>query len=327
MPKYGSYPSGAPAQLTDKALVNRSTSDLTLTVEDVLTALHALTAVTPALTTDEVLLNRSGVAKKATVADVIALASASVKRNLLINGNFVVNQAAYASGAALAAGNYGHDGWKAGASGGDYTFTQLPNSTTITIATGKSLIQVVEDKMVEGGSYAVSWTGTAQGRAGANTAVPSGSYAASPIIINSQLAGTTFSVEFNTGTLGEVMVAPGTAAATFERLNYDQQLARCLRYFRVLGKGLPGFWFSATQFALGSPIVPPMRGAPTIALTTTTPVVVDTAVRTGSGSAIATLNTAPSANGWNRIINGFTGATAGVGGTLDGDVITLAARL
>lgn len=291
MPKYGSYPSGAPAQLTDKVLANRSASDFTLLLSD------------------------------------IAALIAQAKRNLLINGNFVVNQAAYVSGAALAAGTYGHDGWKAGASGGDYSFTQLPNSTTPTIAAGKSLIQVVEDKMVEGGSYAVSWTGTAQGRASANTAVPSGSFAASPIIINSQLAGTTFSVEFNAGTLGEVMVAPGTAAAAFERLNFDQQLARCLRYFRVLGKGLPGFWFSTTQFALGSPIVPPMRAAPTIALTSTTPVVVDTAVRTGSGSTIAALNTAPTANGWNRIIGGFTGTTAGAGGTLDGDVITLAARL
>ena len=35
--------------------------------------------------------------------------------------------------------------WKAGASGGDYSFTQNKSDTTITIASNKSLMQVVED--------------------------------------------------------------------------------------------------------------------------------------------------------------------------------------
>ncbi len=159
------------------------------------------------------------------------MASGLLARNLLINGNFVINQRAYVSAAVLAAGTYGHDRWKAGASGGDYSFTQLQNSTTITIASGKSLIQVVEDKNVEGGSYVLSWSGSAQARVGVNSATPSGSYAASPVSISSQAAGTVMSVEFNNGSLTNVMLAPGTEAAPFQRVDYVAELMKCYRYY------------------------------------------------------------------------------------------------
>ncbi len=85
--------------------------------------------------------------------------------NLLINGNFAVNQRAYVSGAALAAGAFGHDRWKASPAGCTYTFASSPPQTTITITSG-SLIQAIEDPQVEGGSYVLSWTGSAQGRVG-----------------------------------------------------------------------------------------------------------------------------------------------------------------
>ena len=46
-----------------------------------------------------------------------------------------------------------------------------------------------------GGSYTLSWTGTAQGRVGA------GSYAASPVTVTGITAGANTTIEFNTGTL------------------------------------------------------------------------------------------------------------------------------
>jgi hypothetical protein len=134
----------------------------------------------------------------------------------------------------LATGVYGHDRWKAGASGGDYSFTQLAHSTQITIASGKSLIQVVEDKNVAGGSYILSWTGTAQARVGLNSATPSGSYAASPVLIAGQTAGTTMSVEFNTGTLGKVQLEAGTIATAFEDRHIGIELDLCKRYCPVI---------------------------------------------------------------------------------------------
>jgi len=117
-------------------------------------------------------------------------------KNIIINGGFTVNQRVYASGATLAAGAYGHDRWKAGSGGGDYSFTQLASNTTITIAANKTLIQVIEDKNVHRTSYTLSWTGTAQARYAVNSATPAGAYAASPIVITGQTVGTTMSVEF-----------------------------------------------------------------------------------------------------------------------------------
>ena len=152
-------------------------------------------------------------------------------RNILFNADFRINQRAYVSAATLAAGAYGHDRFKAGASGGDYSFTQLASSTQVTIASGKSLIQVVEDKNVVGGSYVLSWTGTALARVGVNSATPSGTFVVSPILITGQTAGTTMSVEFNAGTLNTAQLELGTVATPFERRPIGLELALCQRYY------------------------------------------------------------------------------------------------
>jgi hypothetical protein len=155
--------------------------------------------------------------------------------NIIINGDFRINQRVYVSGAALAASTYAHDRWKAGASGGDYSFTQLANSTQITIAAGKSLIQVVEDRNVTGGTYVLSWSGTAQARVGVNSATPSGPFASSPILISGQAAGTTMSVEFGNGgpacTLGTVKLEQGAVATPFVMPDWGTELVKCQRYY------------------------------------------------------------------------------------------------
>ena len=160
----------------------------------------------------------------ATTAFVLANAppGSALGDNVLINSDFRFNQGGYVSAATLAASAYGHDQWKAGASGGDYSFTQLKTSTQITIATGKSLIQPIEDVNVAGGSYVLSWTGTAQARVGINTLTPSGSYASSPITITGQTAGTAMSVEFNAGTLGVAKLELGTASTAFFMRPFDR---------------------------------------------------------------------------------------------------------
>jgi hypothetical protein len=156
-------------------------------------------------------------------------------RNIIINGDFRINQRVYASGAVLAAGAYGHDRWKAGASGGDYSFTQLKSSTQITIAANKTLIQVVEDVNVMGGNYVLSWTGTCQARVGLNSATPSGAYANSPILVAGQTAGTIMSVEFGNGaaigTLGTVQLETGTPPTPFDFTPFSFELSKCQRYY------------------------------------------------------------------------------------------------
>jgi hypothetical protein len=198
-------------------------------------------------------------------------------KNLLIDTGFTINQRGYVSAATLASGAYGHDRWKAGASGGDYSFTQLASNTQITIASGKSLIQVVEDKNVSGTSYVLSWEGTAQARYAVNSATPSGSYAASPIVITGQTAGTTMSVEFNTGTLSKPQLELGAVATSFDQRAYSQELAMCQRYYTFENGSLGGnSVFSANVTSGGSYYASTMfkqsmRAAPTIvALTNST---------------------------------------------------------
>ena len=187
------------------------------------------------------------------------------KKNYIINGAFTIQQdTTYVSGAVLASGAYGHDQWKAGASGGDYSFTQLKSSTTITIAAGKSLIQPIEDvRVVGGGNYVLAWTGTAQARAGVNTLTPAGAYAASPLLITGQTDGTVMSVEFNTGTLGNVGLYEGTVAPPFQVPDYASELAACQRYYEAMGAQFSGVAFTTTACALVSTFKAQKRIAPT----------------------------------------------------------------
>ncbi len=153
-------------------------------------------------------------------------------RNRIFNGDFRINQRAYVSAATLAAGSYGHDRWKAGTSGGDYSFTQNKADTTITIATGKSLQQVIEDVNIEGGTYVLSWRGTAQGRIAVSGTATSGSYAASPLVVTGAATGEAVTVEFDAGTLADVQLEPGSTATAFERVDYGTMLMRCMRYYQ-----------------------------------------------------------------------------------------------
>jgi hypothetical protein len=229
-------------------------------------------------------------------------------RNALFNADFRVNQRGYASAAVLAAGVYGHDRFKAGASGGDYSFTQLNSSTQITIASGKSLIQVVEDKNVVGGSYVLSWTGTALARVGVNSATPSGTFVVSPILVTGQTAGTTMSVEFNAGTLGTAQLELGTVATPFERRPIGLELALCQRYARPLDQGLAGLATTGSNISLCYKFDTPMRAAPSLTPGSGTIFVFNGA--TFSSTAGVTIG-GSTVGGGTINVGGFSGLTAG----------------
>lgn len=211
--------------------------------------------------------------------------------NLIFNPDFRVNQRGYVSGATLASGAYGHDGWKAGAGGGNYTFTQLITTTQITIASGKSLIHVVEDRLVEGGAYVLSWEGSAQARVGVNSATPSGSYAASPIVVSGQTAGTTMSIEFGPGTVGKVKLEAGQVPTAFAMRKYKDQLNECRRYCRWFPRS-PAKAASSTSLEIFAAFEPPMRIGPTLTLVNGTNAI----ARPGEGAATISAISSPGAS-------------------------------
>jgi hypothetical protein len=219
-----------------------------------------------------------GAAASGSNSDITALtALASVNggplagtRNRLINGNFAINQRGVSGTVTLAAGAYGHDRWKAGASGCTYTFAASGNDTGITITAG-SLQQVVEGVNVESAQYTLNnGGGTAQMRIGINGAAPSGAYSDGPITTATVTAGQNITVEFSTGTVGKVQLERGTTASYFERRLYGMELALCQRYYekgnvalRTNGTGSGG---NGTFISFAEP----KRTTPTIVYSSTT---------------------------------------------------------
>ena len=183
-------------------------------------------------------------------------------KNVIINGNFGINQRGVSGTVTLAAGAYGHDRWKAGASGCTYTFATSQNVTTLTISAG-SLIQVIEGLNLNSGTYTLSWGGTAQGKIG------SGSYAGSGVT-GTAVGGTNLNVEFGIGTLSLVQLEAGSVTTPFERRPYGQELALCQRYYVQMDG--PANYFanghqnSTTQYDAQGVLPVVMRAAPTASL-------------------------------------------------------------
>lgn len=199
---------------------------------------------------------------------VIGAKNASTLQNRLINAGLAINQRGYVSGTALSAGAYAHDRFKAGASGCTYTFTQgsLGVPIVITITAG-SLQQVIEGcNMPDGGTYVLSWTGTAQAR------FNGGTYGFSPLAVTGITAGANTTIEFNTGTVSFPQLEVGSSATGFEYVNYQTSLANCQRYFQKTNPdnvafkcgGLNGVVYSSTNcgFYYTTPVQ--MRSAPSI---------------------------------------------------------------
>jgi hypothetical protein len=189
-----------------------------------------------------------------------------VGENLIINGNFAINQRAYVSGTALPAvptimNGYGHDRWKAGAGGCTYTFAAVIPDTTVTITAG-TLTQIIEAGVIDGGPYTLSWAGTAQARV--YQGAPTGAYAASPLTTPALTPGVNTIVEFNTGTVTRVKFESGAAATPFNRLSMARCMTECQRYYQIGTLYCDGLYAAnagnAIYFSNTCP-VPPRTGA------------------------------------------------------------------
>jgi hypothetical protein len=230
-------------------------------------------------------------------------------RNRIVNGNFVINQRGYASGAALAAGAYAHDRWKAAASGATYAFTQASPETTINITAG-ALQQTIEGASLEGGDFTLSWTGTAQGR------INGGSPGASPLTVTGLSAGANVTIEFSTGTLGRVQFESGLYPTMFERRMRGFEQFLCQRYFHVNTlAGSVGMASATTEIIFGVSFPVTMRAAPTPTLMKTSvsgaafELLVGSVWTTAASLAASTVNLGTT-NGSVKV-TGFSGLTFG----------------
>jgi hypothetical protein len=184
----------------------------------------------------------------------------AINPNLVINGNFTINQRSYVSAANLASGAYGFDRWKSNFTNTTLTYTSAPAGQSVTINSGGGLQQIVEQANVPAGTYVLSFSGTATGRIYNVGATPP-SYAASPISFTADgLANVT--VEFTatgaTKTLSKVKLELGTSATSFSYAGNTIQgeLAACQRYYyrvsgannSIVGTGIAASTTLSSQF-------------------------------------------------------------------------------
>jgi hypothetical protein len=192
--------------------------------------------------------------------------------NLVINGNFTINQRAYASAANLASGAYGFDRWKSNFTNTTLTFTSAPAGQEVTINSGGGLQQIVERANVPAGTYVLSFSGTATGRIYNSGATPP-SYAASPITFTAdglQNVVVEFTASGGTRTLSKVKLEAGSnpTSYTYSGGTLAGELAASQRYyFRTPATGTAylatGMQNSLTQSSFLVPFPMTMRVAPT----------------------------------------------------------------
>ena len=253
-------------------------------------------------------LINADVMQTSTPNGVLGAKNASTLQNRLINAGFAINQRGYVSNTALSAGTYAHDRWKAGASGCTYTFTQGSAGVPIVITiTAGSLQQVIEGcNMPDGGTFTLSWTGTAQGR------VNGGGYSTSPLIVTGLTAGANCTVEFNTGTCSFPQLEVGSSATGFEYRQYGTEFNLCQRYYEV--GGVSGYCPTASGFTAGTYVGASAlwkvtkRASPTTTIPSYTTTITNPPTVTGADTVGASVT---------AVWSGTSGSVIGFGGTVN----------
>ncbi|UPY37226.1 hypothetical protein [Sediminicoccus sp. KRV36] len=144
-------------------------------------------------------------------------------RNLLINGNPVINQRAYVSGTATGAANqYTLDRWRVVTSGQNASWTDSAGLRTVTAPAG-GIEQVVEAPNNLGGFHTLSWTGNATATVNGSAIANKGTISLTP--------NTTVIVRFTGGTFTMAQLEPGPIATPFERRAAAAEMMLCQWYF------------------------------------------------------------------------------------------------
>lgn len=267
-----------------------------------------LAEVTIPASADPIPIVNSSTTKKVTVSNLLSLLS--TYKNLVINGNPLINQREYVSAAATSGANeYTLDRWRVVTSGQALTFSTTENVVTMTLPVG-GIEQVIEGLNIQSGTHIIRFVATgdtvctvdAVTKASGDTFTLTGG-------TNATLK---FSSALGTGTVKLIQIELGAVVTAFENRSICLELMLCTPYYQVLGYGLPGAWVDASTVDLWTVFPVEMRASPTPILLDTTPVVTEFNVADRTGTASSIIASTLDKRGARRIrIDGFSGATVG----------------
>ncbi len=192
------------------------------------TKISDLPAIVIPIGTDEVPTVNSGDTKHVTVANLLSLLS--TYKNLIINGNPLVNQRAYISATNTTGANeYTLDRWRVVSSTQSLGFAISENVVTLTLPAG-GIEQVIEGLNIQSGTHTISFvaTGDTVCTVDAVTKVSGDTFT----LTGGANATIKFSSALGTGTVKLIQVEQGAFATAFEHRPFALELDLCQRYFQ-----------------------------------------------------------------------------------------------
>jgi len=187
-------------------------------------------------------------------------------RNLIINGNPLINQRGWPSGSGTVIANqYTLDRWRIVSATQWASWTDSAGVRTVTAPAG-GMEQVIEGIGLRGGVHALNWTGTATATINGVPVTKGG--------LVTLTGGADVTVRMTGGTWSMLQLEPGNQATPFEFRPVAAELALCMRYFErinyantaVLGAIAVETNFAPPGGGMRIPFRVPKRTSPAVAI-------------------------------------------------------------
>ncbi|MFM9941400.1 MAG: DUF2793 domain-containing protein [Hyphomicrobiaceae bacterium] len=220
--------------------------------------------------------------------------------NLLLNGDFQINQRSFPGGA-LGAGGYGFDRWKADTGGASLTLS----GTTLTLASG-AIMQAVESSLWGVANFASTQVTVSVESPNADLSVSFGSATGTITAGSGRRSLTLTTAAGDTGNLALRITKATAGSVTFARVKLElgatatswqprsraDEFAACQRYYHRRGNQFAqycgqGFVFTATNSNFEFTHPAEMRALPTLTVTNPTDFLIGTGGVNGTVSAIS----------------------------------------